>query len=164
MTSKTDHNPRQGNIARRSHRKLIAAASAAAVVLVAIAIFIWPYLFSGCASAAVIRIPAHASAADISDSLARYFGDRYAARTMRIFNSLTSDPAQRHGAYDIPKGSSPVKAARILARGGETQVTLTINGVRQYGNFKNVYETVAGCTVSCHCGPGTMGILFVRKA
>lgn len=38
------------------------------------------------------------------------------------------------------------------------------NGVSQYGNFKTVYETVAGCTVSCHCGPGTMGILFVRKA
>lgn len=37
-------------------------------------------------------------------------------------------------------------------------------GVRQYGNFKNIYETVAGCTISCHCGPGTMGILFVRKA
>lgn len=36
--------------------------------------------------------------------------------------------------------------------------------VAQYGNFKNVYETVAGCTVSCHCGPGTMGILFVRTA
>ena len=38
------------------------------------------------------------------------------------------------------------------------------SGVSQYGSFKNVYETVAGCTVSCHCGPGTMGILFVRKA
>lgn len=37
------------------------------------------------------------------------------------------------------------------------------NGVSQYGSFKNVYETMAGCTVSCHCGPGTMGILFVRK-
>ena len=37
------------------------------------------------------------------------------------------------------------------------------SGVAQYGNFENVYETVAGCTVSCHCGPGTMGILFVRK-
>lgn len=36
--------------------------------------------------------------------------------------------------------------------------------VAQYGNFKNVYETVAGCTISCHCGPGTMGILFVRTA
>ena len=38
------------------------------------------------------------------------------------------------------------------------------DGVSQYGHFGNVYETVAGCTVSCHCGPGTMGVLFVRKA
>ena len=38
------------------------------------------------------------------------------------------------------------------------------NGVSQYGNFKIVHETMAGCTISCHCGPGTMGILFVRKA
>ena len=30
-------------------------------------------------------------------------------------------------------------------------------------NFNNVYETIAGCTVSCHCGPGTLGVLFVRK-
>ena len=29
--------------------------------------------------------------------------------------------------------------------------------------FETVYETVAGCTVSCHCGPGTLGVLFVRK-
>ena len=32
-----------------------------------------------------------------------------------------------------------------------------------YGNFSTVYETTAGCTVSCHCGPGTLGVLFVRK-
>ena len=30
-------------------------------------------------------------------------------------------------------------------------------------NFDQVVETVAGCTVSCHCGPGTLGVLFVRK-
>jgi DegV family protein with EDD domain len=35
--------------------------------------------------------------------------------------------------------------------------------VKEYGHFETVYETVAGCTVSCHCGPGTLGILFVRK-
>ena len=29
--------------------------------------------------------------------------------------------------------------------------------------FENVYEAVAGCTVSCHCGPGTLGVLFVRE-
>ena len=39
-----------------------------------------------------------------------------------------------------------------------------MEAVSQYGHFENVYETDAGCTVSCHCGPGTLGILFVRKA
>ena len=29
--------------------------------------------------------------------------------------------------------------------------------------FENTYWTEAGCTVSCHCGPGTLGVLFVRK-
>lgn len=41
--------------------------------------------------------------------------------------------------------------------------TAVVNAIEQYGNFKNVYETQAGCTVSCHCGPDTLGILFVRK-
>ncbi len=35
--------------------------------------------------------------------------------------------------------------------------------IRQYGRFDTVLETTAGCTVSCHCGPGTLGVLFVRK-
>lgn len=29
--------------------------------------------------------------------------------------------------------------------------------------FENIYWTQAGCTISCHCGPGTLGVLFVRK-
>ncbi len=33
----------------------------------------------------------------------------------------------------------------------------------QYSDFENVYWTEAGCTISCHCGPGTIGVLFVRK-
>ena len=37
------------------------------------------------------------------------------------------------------------------------------NAIDTYGHFNTVYETTAGCTVSCHCGPGTLGVLFVRK-
>ena len=29
--------------------------------------------------------------------------------------------------------------------------------------FEEVHHSRAGCTVSCHCGPGTLGILFYRK-
>lgn len=35
--------------------------------------------------------------------------------------------------------------------------------VEEYADFENIYWTDAGCTVSCHCGPGTLGVLFVRK-
>ncbi len=35
--------------------------------------------------------------------------------------------------------------------------------VATYGKFDTLYESIAGCTISCHCGPGTLGILYVRK-
>lgn len=35
--------------------------------------------------------------------------------------------------------------------------------VQDCEQFENTYWTEAGCTVSCHCGPGTLGVLFVRK-
>ena len=38
-----------------------------------------------------------------------------------------------------------------------------MEAVRTCGNFDTVYESVAGCTISCHCGPGTLGVIFVRK-
>ncbi len=38
-----------------------------------------------------------------------------------------------------------------------------MEAVGQYGKFDTIYETNAGCTVSCHCGPATLGVLFVRK-
>lgn len=31
------------------------------------------------------------------------------------------------------------------------------------GSFREIIVTRAGCTVSCHCGPGTLGVLFIRK-
>ena len=38
-----------------------------------------------------------------------------------------------------------------------------LDAIGQYGNFEEMIEGTAGCTVSCHCGPETLGILFVRK-
>ena len=35
--------------------------------------------------------------------------------------------------------------------------------VDECADFENIYWTKAGCTISCHCGPGTLGVLFVRK-
>ena len=35
--------------------------------------------------------------------------------------------------------------------------------VNDCGKFKHIYETKAGCTISCHCGEGCLGILYVHK-
>ncbi|MBC8569657.1 DegV family protein [Zongyangia hominis] len=45
----------------------------------------------------------------------------------------------------------------------EKDLTVVKQAVSQYGRFPHVYETTAGCTISCHCGPNTLGVLFIRK-
>ena len=31
------------------------------------------------------------------------------------------------------------------------------------GRFGEIIESQAGCTIFCHCGPDTLGIIFLRK-
>lgn len=40
---------------------------------------------------------------------------------------------------------------------------LTAEEVKKIGNFKEIAITDAGCTVACHCGEDTIGVLFIRK-
>ena len=35
--------------------------------------------------------------------------------------------------------------------------------VRELQPFEEICITRAGCTVSSHCGPGTIGVLFIHK-
>ena len=35
--------------------------------------------------------------------------------------------------------------------------------VEEFGHFKEILQTEAGCTVSNHCGPNCLGVLFLRK-
>lgn len=45
----------------------------------------------------------------------------------------------------------------------EADLAAVKDAINQFNQFETVVETAAGCTVSCHCGPGTLGVLFVRK-
>ena len=42
-------------------------------------------------------------------------------------------------------------------------VDLVREEIKKYADFEEIIETRAGCTVSCHCGPHTLGILFIHK-
>lgn len=45
----------------------------------------------------------------------------------------------------------------------ESSLAAARKAVEECGNFQEILVTRAGCTVSSHCGPGTIGVLFIRK-
>jgi len=46
----------------------------------------------------------------------------------------------------------------------EQTVQKAVETVQSLQKFEEIAVTRAGCTVSSHCGPGTIGVLFIRKA
>ncbi len=42
-------------------------------------------------------------------------------------------------------------------------VEIVKNAINECCDFSRMYETTAGCTITCHCGEGCLGILYVRK-
>ncbi|MCM1165215.1 MAG: DegV family protein [Lachnospiraceae bacterium] len=40
---------------------------------------------------------------------------------------------------------------------------LAAEEIKKYQSFKEIAATDAGCTVACHCGEDTLGVLFIRK-
>ena len=63
------------------------------------------------------------------------------------------------GREDIDRGTLFVTKTVV----SEECYSAVMEAVNTCGGFETVYETTAGCTVSCHCGPGTLGVLFIRK-
>ena len=45
----------------------------------------------------------------------------------------------------------------------DEQIKVILDEVKKIVPFKEVEVTKAGCVISAHCGPGTYGLLFVRK-
>ena len=67
---------------------------------------------------------------------------------------------------DRLKDREDIETERIFVTHTETPQEIVDSvkaAVNEYKEFGIVEETVAGCTVSCHCGPNTLGVLFIRK-
>ena len=60
---------------------------------------------------------------------------------------------------DIEKGTLFVTRTSV----DDDTLMVVKEAVNAYADFNNIYWTEAGCTVTCHCGPNTLGVLFIRK-
>lgn len=45
----------------------------------------------------------------------------------------------------------------------EDNIQKSVEEMLKQNGFKNIYKTRAGCTITSHCGPECMGVLFIRK-
>ena len=45
----------------------------------------------------------------------------------------------------------------------QERINLVKETIQEISDFKDIYVTQASCTISCHCGPNTLGVLFMTK-
>ena len=69
---------------------------------------------------------------------------------------------------DILKEQKDIRLDRIFITHSpvpDGAVEIARETIKKYADFKdeNIYETSTNCTVACHCGPGTLGVLFMKK-
>ena len=78
----------------------------------------------------------------------------------------TLDKALLHYVKDQLGGRTDIEGKRaFITHSGisEERLSMVKKAVEQTGLFGEIFVTRAGCTISSHCGPNTLGVLFMTK-
>ena len=78
------------------------------------------------------------------------------------FNSFRLAAMEQEGIYVIDSNSLSTGNGHMVIAAAE-RIELVKNAIAKYKHFDEVHVSRAGCTISSHCGPNTLGIIFVRK-
>lgn len=80
------------------------------------------------------------------------------------FRGKMTDVVTKYCQSVLSKYDNPDKSVLFITHSHATDemVAAARAAVKDYG-FEKVYETVAGCTVSSHCGKNTIGILYINQ-
>ncbi|MCH5225588.1 MAG: endolytic transglycosylase MltG [Muribaculaceae bacterium] len=81
-------------------------------------------------TSAIIKIPANATSQMVEDSIAKYFGPKYASKVTMMTKLKGTDFGSRHGAFLVDSGVNPLNTARILSHGQQHPVKVVVNGAR----------------------------------
>ncbi len=72
----------------------------------------------------------------------------------------------KHYIRDLLENDDNIDFSRVVvvhSPSEEGLVRFAIDTVKSYGLFREVLEAMAGCTICTHCGPDTLGLMFMRK-
>ena len=85
-------------------------------------------------------------------------GKKYRGRYDKCLASYVKDKLQ--GQEDIDRSVLILVHTRI---DDDACMEAVRQQIAESGEFGSVYTAQAGCTISCHCGPNTLGVIFARK-
>ncbi|HHT42374.1 MAG TPA: DegV family protein [Firmicutes bacterium] len=83
-------------------------------------------------------------------------GRKYRGNFMKAVRLYVLDRLEQNGELD------PCRVFITHAGCNEEIVEMVRSLVDEHGKFKEIIVTEAGCTISNHCGPNTLGVLFRR--
>lgn len=81
-------------------------------------------------------------------------GKKYIGKIHKILDKYVSDTLEEFNTPDT-------ELCFITYSSATTEmIDVTKKTLESYNKFKNIMETTAGCTVTTHCGPNTLGIIY----
>ena len=72
----------------------------------------------------------------------------------------------KHYIRDALENDDNIDFSRVIvvhSPSEEGLVRFAIDTVKSYGLFREVLEAMAGCTICTHCGPDTLGLMYMHK-
>lgn len=122
--------PHKGKIKHTLPGRKLYFLSGLAIVIIIVLGLLYPFVMVRADSEVLIRIPHDATRQTLTDSLSKYYGEKFAKRVMKLSKFPDNDPSRRHGSYLIPEGVNAISVARRITHGAQTPVRVTINGFR----------------------------------
>jgi len=86
-------------------------------------------------------------------------GKKYRGKPENVLLDYISDKLKDKETIDTRR----IFITHTMKKESRGLVALVKSKIAEQLPFDTVYETNAGSTISCHCGPDTLGILFFRK-
>lgn len=84
-------------------------------------------------------------------------GKKYRGKQERVLQQYVKDKLNQYP--DIIKDKIFITHSGV----DEHIVEIVRQTIEETMKFDHIYVTTASCTISCHCGPGTLGILFATE-
>ena len=82
---------------------------------------------------------------------------KYRGTLAKAIESYVTDRIKDHDDFDK-------KRVFITDSGVDMEIVETVEKLlREYGGFEEIHHTLAGSTISGHCGPGCLGILYYNR-